>query len=308
MMDAHHIDEQAAGWLARQDRGEWAPSDQVALDDWLDQSTAHRTAYLRLAAAWQRADRLAELAGVEPRRRWPVWPAAIAACLVAMLAGTAWLLSTAPAAVHATALGGYEEVRLGDGSHVALNTDTRLLTVIDRGTREVWLDRGEAYFDVAHDKTRPFVVHAGKQVITVLGTRFSVRMDHGHVKVTVAEGRVKIDGDAAAAARPTLLTHGEVATVTDSGLLVTTETAEQLKDELAWRQGWLIFDDTTLAEAAAEFNRYSNRKLVIADPATGAIRIGGRFATGNVEGFARLMQTGLNLKITYRADAILISG
>lgn len=305
-MDANHIDEQAAAWLARQDRGEWSHADQTALDAWLGESTAHRTAYLRLAATWKRADRLAELSWVKPHRRWPVWPAAIAACLVAMLAGTAWLLSAAPAAVHATSLGGYEEVRLDDGSRVALNTNTRLLTVIDRGTREAWLDRGEAYFDVAHDKKRPFVVHAGRQVITVLGTRFSVRMNQGHLKVTVTEGSVKVDGDSAAA-RPILLKRGEVATVTDGGLLVTSETPERLKDELAWRQGWLIFDDTTLADAAAEFNRYSNRKLVIADPATGAIRIGGRFATGNVEGFARLMQTGLDLKVTYRADAILIS-
>lgn len=311
MANARDIEARAAAWLSRRDRGDWTRTDQAELDHWLDESIAHRTAFLRLESVWERADHLAE--GVTPplHRRVVAFlftrPAAIAACLTLCLVGAGWFVLTRPTVVHATEIGHRADIALADGSRLVLNTNTRLLTVVDRTTREVWLDRGEAYFQVVHDPDHPFVIHAGKQVITVLGTRFSVRLENGRFRLAVAEGRVRLDSNQAAA-RPMVLTPGKIVTATDGDVLVTSETPDQLESDLAWRQGWLEFDQVTLASAAAEFNRYSNRRLIITDPAVGAIRIGGRFATNNVEGFARLMQSGLRLRVEYRPDAILISG
>ena len=90
-------------------------------------------------------------------------------------------------------MGGREAVTLADGSRVTLNTRTRGRALVNEQERRFWLEEGEAYFEVAHDPARPFVVMAGKDRVTVLGTRFSVRYEDGRTEVTVLEGRVRLD-------------------------------------------------------------------------------------------------------------------
>jgi len=152
------------------------------------------------------------------------------------------------------------------------------------------------------------VVYAGSRRVTVLGTRFSVRRDGDQVQEVVAEGRVRVDPiHATAAARPAVVTRGEVVMAAPASTLVARRTAQDVANVLSWRQGAIVFDQTTLADAAGEFNRYNSTKLVIADPAAGAKRIGGSFEAGNVSGFARVLQRVFGLKVEQKGDQIVVS-
>ncbi len=320
---AAQIEAQAADWLARRDAGGWGAPQQAALDAWLAQATAHRVAYLRLASVWQRADRLTLLRNPrQPSVAVPGWAQAwarfstrrmaasllLAAALGGVLAASGLLR---PGTGYSTALGETKSVALADGSRVALNTDTRLRARMAERQRTVWLEQGEAYFEVAHDAQRPFVVEAGASRVTVLGTRFSVRRDGDRLKVVVAEGRVQVaalgSGAAAGAPRPAaVITRNDALVLAAGQLAVTHGSAEQVASQLGWRQGRLVLDDMTLAQAAAEFNRYNSVKLVVTDPTAAELRIGGSFNVDNVQGFARLLQQGFGLKVDIEKEEIRV--
>jgi transmembrane sensor len=211
------------------------------------------------------------------------------------------------ATYYVTRVGDHKTVTLADESQVQLNTATRLRASVTDTERVVWLDAGEAYFEVAHQAGRPFVVYAEDRRVTVLGTKFSVRRMGADVKVTVLEGKVRVD-------RPTgttipklvvlnpgeeLLAHGDSTVVVPANL-------ERVTAELTWRFGLLTFDGASLGDVVAEFNRYSRHKLE-ADARASAIRIGGVFDASNVEGFVRLLHEAYGLKIEQSGDEIKIS-
>lgn len=329
MMNAAEIEAQAADWLARKDGAGWSEQQELALQAWIAASTAHRVAYLRLAHVWQRADRLGSLQAPAQIQPEPIpepkpnsgngawhggWRIAAGVLLaVAIGAGvTGWRGQPGHADVYLTDIGNSRAVALADGTRVTLNTDTRLAVDMQSGSRQVRLERGEAYFDVAHDAARPFVIDAGTRRVTVLGTRFSVRRDSdGKVSVAVVEGRVRVEpaGPAAAnsPAAATILTRNDMELAEAGRTLVMHKSAAQIADELGWRDGKLVFDQMTLSQAAAQFNRYNRKQLVILDPAVGQIRIGGRFETGNVDAFARLLQQGFGLAVESHGDRIAVS-
>jgi len=306
MSSAERIENEAANWLARRDSGQWDETQQQAFDAWLDASTAHRVAWLRLGSVWERAGQLQHGGVARPRRlpRFSTWRIAAGFVLVAAL-GLMFALEGRhdPAQHYVTAIGENRIIALSDGSRLTLNTDTKLRTAIAGETRHVWLDSGEAYFDVAHDKSRPFVVDAGGTKITVLGTRFSVRRDGERTRVLVAEGRVRVSQ----AGKELVLTPNGAVSATEGRIVVSQLTAARTGNQLGWREGRLVLDQMTLGQAAEEFNRYNRRKLVIADPAAARMVIGGSFAPGNVEGFARLLEQGFGLQATMTADEITIS-
>lgn len=318
----------AADWIARRDGGRWTDAQQLELEGWLNASTAHRVAYLRLEAAWLRSDRLAALQvpKIAPAARpaapswWPAWANSMqfgwkiaAGFLLALglASSSGWWWSSHEDPGYQAALGERESVELPDGSRLLLNTDTQVRTSLGAKRRSVWLDRGEAYFEVAHDASRPFVVEAGAQRITVLGTKFSVRLlETGQVQVKVLDGRVRVEPKDASEANATasrVLTRNEVAVAEPDHLLVSRRTAEQIGSDLSWRQGRLVLDQMTLAQAAAEFNRYNHKQLVVEDAAAAGLRIGGSFEVGNVEAFARLLREGFGLQVHSDAKEIKIS-
>ena len=314
-MSAQLIEDEAARWLMRRDEPDWSPADQAALDAWLQGSMANKAAFWRLEHGWSAAGRLAATAhsGRETGKPWRrLATLALAASL--LLAFALGLVVLRPAAVthdrdmqrFATRVGERQAVALADGSRVELNTGTRLRAALAAGTRELWLDEGEAFFDVAHDARRPFVVHAGPRTITVLGTKFAVRLDRGRVQVAVSEGRVRID-QPATAGRSTSITRGDLAVADGSSLLVAENSVARVENNLSWRRGMLTFDQSSLGDAAAEFNRY-NRRHVVVDPGAAGIRIGGTFEASNVEAFGRLLRDAYGLDVEITPDEIRISG
>lgn len=306
--NAHTIEAEAAAWLARQDGAGWSALRQQELDAWLDADTRHRVAYLRLRAAWKEADALAGEAPGRARKpatlpRFSPWRIAAGVVLaVALGAQLVWMTGRQDVQHYATRVGESRIVALDDGSRIMLNTDSQLRAVADGG-RKVWLERGEAYFDVAHDPARPFIVEAGDSRVTVLGTRFTVRRTGDGVRVLVAQGRVRVASGGASVE----LAPNEEALAHDDTIARATHTAAQTGQRLAWREGRIVFDGTSLADAAAEFNRYNERKVVVSDPAVAGIAIGGSFAPANVDGFVRLLEQGFGLNARRDGNDIVIS-
>lgn len=311
MTPAVRIEEDAARWLLRREEPGWTEADAGALEVWLAESPAHQAAFWRLEHGWRRADRLAARPPAAPERK-PPWSrrfAPLAAALAALAGVAVWLGHDAAGRVYTTDVGGHEIAPLPDGTRVELNTDTKLRADVTREHREVWLDKGEAYFEVAHDKAHPFTIYAGKRKVTVLGTRFSVRRTGDEVQVTVVEGKVRVDPvEAQKPTPPTVLTPGQIAIAKGAATLVTPKTVAAAQSELSWRQGMLVFDQYTVERAAEEFNRYNRRKIVVTSPDAAAIRIGGTFETDNIDGFVELLQQGYGLKIEKTDDAVKITG
>jgi transmembrane sensor len=305
---------QAAAWLERRQRADWSGEDQAALDAWLAASPSHMISYLRVEAAWNRAHRLGVLrqpAHVEPaparRASRFLKFASVFAVTIALLGGGGAFYTWMPReSSYATGVGGHEILPLKDGSQIELNTDTVVRVSTNTAQREVWLDKGEAYFRIHHDAAHPFVVFAGNRRITDVGTAFLVRRDNDRVKVTLVEGRAQFE-NAQRADRPVMLKPGDVVTASANAVSVSKEDATGLTAGLGWRHGLLIFHYTTLADAAAEFNRYNSNKLIITDAGVGRMKIVGTFATNNVAAFADIAEDVLHLKVTHLADEIVIA-
>lgn len=336
----------AAEWLARRDGDGWTPADEEALARWLDAGIANRVAFLRLQAVWAESGRLQALgAGWQatqapprgwwqgspqarrelmleamasrppprPRHRKPMLPLALAASLLlacGLAIGWAWQQrAPASATTHMAAIGQVREVALEDGSHATLASDSLAEVRMSRRDRRIALRRGEVIFDVARDPKRPFVVEAGSRQVVAVGTRFSVRHDAQSMRVVVTEGTVRLQAhpDRAGSRPSALLPAGSVAEIRGDGVLVRSIAVADAERMLDWREGLLVFRDTTLADAATEFNRYNTRKIVVADARTGALRIGGSFRWDNADGFARLLGHGFPVNADISADRIVLS-
>jgi|SRR5580698_4071684 transmembrane sensor len=342
------IEAAAAEWLIRRDSQEWSSSDRVALEAWLNASTLHRVALLRLELAWEDTDRLKALAAgvrsdlppppgqwnltpffdqsdaesslARPAKKEPYWlrkgfRLALAASVLLVVAGG---LYTYQAGIftgdrYTTPVGAIESVSITDGSKVTLNTDSQIRVSLTDTERRVELKHGEAFFEVAHDAKRPFIVRAGNKRVIAVGTKFSVRRDgNDDIQVVVTEGKVRIEGareapgPGAGATANTFLTPGAIARASGGGVLVQRKTLPEAEEQLSWRSGILQFRNQTLADAIAEFNRYNSRKLVIDDPSIAALTIEGNFRSNNVDAFARLLETGYPIRLVDEGDRIIL--
>jgi len=191
--------------------------------------------------------------------------------------------------VYQTAVGERTSVTLSDGSVVTLNTRSRLVVSYTPERRDVTLVAGQAMFNVAKNAARPFVVTAGSRQVTAVGTAFDVRLDPKRVRVTLLEGKVKVE-----AARGTLwralpigersLTPGQQLVASNASPAVTVQAAD-VAEATNWRQGVVVFNDTPLVQAVEEINRYAADPITVGDAQLGALRINGRFRTSEPAAF-----------------------
>ena len=232
----------------------------------------------------------------------PVLRAVLAASLVlAIVLGWLRFDANSGGASYRTAIGGLSSVPVGDGSKITLNTDTEVRVKVSDRERRIELVKGEAFFEVARDARRPFIVHAQGQRVVAVGTQFSVRMQPDQLQVVVTEGRVRVEGKPSLLGDPqpiASLVAGNVARAHGKSIVVQETSLEKARQSLGWRSGHLVLDDTSLADAVAEFNRYNLRKLVISDPVISNITIGGNFQASNIDGFVRLLHDGFDVEAT----------
>jgi transmembrane sensor len=331
----------AAAWIARRECDDWSADDQLQLDAWIKASTDNRVAWLRVSAAWQQTSRLRSLTtsaphGAVPARddlRMPFFDsggtagmpsptssdkaphrthvrvrALAGGVVLAVAAIAAWYLLRVGPTYH-TEIGALQAVSLTDGSKVTLDTNTRIRVDVTQTERRVDLEQGEAYFEVAKDLARPFVVIAGDKRIVAVGTQFSVRNERGEVRVIVTEGRVRVERGAGDTMRHMMqLQAGSIAHAGPDAVLVEDQPIAELEQLLSWRTGRLSFDDSPLADVVAEFNRYNTQRIVIVDPAVAAIRVGGTFRATNIDAFVRLIASDFPITATRQGQEVILTG
>jgi transmembrane sensor len=189
-----------------------------------------------------------------------------------------------------TDIGERRIVALPDGSHVSMDSDSKVRVKYYKTARTLTLDRGRARFDVAHDPNRPFTVTAGPETVVAVGTSFNVERLQSTVLITLIQGQIVIKDDAStglAAAghgpdQSISLKAGEQLVV-PRNLRRAVVTAD-LQVATAWETGHLVFRDELLSDAVARVNRYIG-KPVIVDPSLAPIRISGVFNAGDVGSF-----------------------
>jgi transmembrane sensor len=226
-----------------------------------------------------------------------------------------------------TEVGQNRTVRLPDGSQVTLGGDTLLRASFNATSRHVELTRGEALFDVAKDRTRPFSVDTGTATVTAIGTQFNVRRREERVDIAVVDGAVVVEPlrqqtegaeqfahlpshEAAAAGRrpqheALRLMAGERAVVGSAGVRAGA-TFAAADAPIAWRSGRLVFEREPLREVVQDVNRYSRKPLALEDEGIGGLLFTGTVVNGNVEGWIASIQQVFSLDAVEQPDRIVL--
>ena len=200
-----------------------------------------------------------------------------------------------------TAIGSQKRITLADGSSVMLNTNSRLDVDFSAGRRNLRLVRGEAYFEVVHDKTRPFTVTANNYVVRDIGTAFDVHLQKaGLVEVRVTKGSVEVAPANNTPALGGAKSLGILVAGHDMVLGEKIERAEAVSRadmgrKLAWRQGQLIYTGQPLTEVLADISRYSDIKIELADPALQNLPVGGAFRTDQIEAIFTALENNFGI-------------
>lgn len=306
-------------WVAKQALGTLRGRDAAALRAWLVRPE-HRAAFERAAAAYSQAASFAAEPEIlqlraaaltsQPSRSSrglsrPLAAAAVLLVLVGVGAGASWWSTgAAPPTIadrgeaalpstkrYETHVGERRDVRLDDGSIVSLNTGSAMEVAYNPDRRDVRLLRGQALFRVAHNRAWPFVVTAGDRQVTAVGTAFDVRLDGGRVKVVLVEGKVQVAPLRRSPLQrliPSLATDDLTAgqqLVAAAGAARTEVAVADVQQATSWRQGQVTFRDDTLGSAVAELNRYSERRIEVADARLAALKVSGVFSTDRPDNF-----------------------
>lgn len=206
-------------------------------------------------------------------------------------------------------MGEVSQVGLQDGSKVTLNTASKIKVVFNNDERELWLTQGEAFFDIASDPNRPFLIHMKNKTVRVVGTKFNIKLSTSGFDIAVAEGVVKIEENTSqmnspVVIKPVVLKAGTMASFSNTSTLISNHNAETVNRAQSWRSGYLRFDDERLEKVIDSFNRYRNVKIVI-DDAAADLRISGVFKLS--DGDAILTALEATLPIDVRKDKEIIT-
>jgi len=325
-------DAEASAWLARRDRGLTA-AEQDAYLEWLRADPAHGPATKKQERAWSILDHLQQWRPAHsatpnpdllapPRSRRPYWLAAAGLALAATLA----VLITVPREAAPTGVAdraprreaivhpGPERRILEDGSLVELNRDARIEVLFTAAERRVKLVAGEAYFTVAKNPARPFIVEASGVAVRAIGTAFSVTLGQTDVAVLVTQGSVQVVDQT----RTTDLSAGQrtvvrlmrlrpahkAATVPPGPPQVQDVTPAEVERALSWQGMRLEFVEMPLSDVVTAFNRYNYRKLRVEEPEIAALLIGGNFRADNVDAFVRLLDSGFGITAEPNGDEL----
>jgi len=306
---AHEIAEQAAAWATKIDAGSIDPDTHPDLRTWLNANARHRGALLRAEGALSFIDRGRALAGVIPKPEpRPIWiRRKLLYAGAALAAGIACALVMLPGPQHYdTEIGEIRQVPLSDGSLVAINTQSDIQVGMHEKTREVTLTKGEAWFKVAHDKSRPFIVIAGRIRIRAVGTAFSVRRHDDGADVQVTEGTVET-WTTGEEDRKVQVTAGTKAYVAEYQPPKPITAPADIERSLAWREGQIVLEGETLDQAVAQFNRYNTKQLLITDQSLAQEKLVGQFRATEPGNFADAVATTLGANIKETGDTIQLS-
>jgi transmembrane sensor len=274
----------AADWLVRLRAPDLDEAQATQFDAWLSAHPANAAAYdtalgvmLELDAAAPEILRDIQAAPARParpdRRGWLIAGGLAAAATVALAVMPFSALAPATQSF-ATAKGEHRTVRLADGSTLELNAGSQLSVTLGRHERRVVMPQGEAVFDVAADKARPFLIDAGDRTVRVVGTRFDVRRRGAELSVTVERGVVEVRPSGELAGRVYRLHPGQRLDTSQGATAVQLSLADPQAVE-SWRTGRLIYRDQPLGDVVADLNEQFQQPIVLEDAALAQIRVSG---------------------------------
>ncbi len=335
---------EACGWIAQLETGDLTSEDLLAFKEWMGRSPAHRKAIRRLAHLSNDMNVLTEMA--EPlknaakayrsikgnTRRWFKMPHAIGVSLVALMmfsilffVNQTGYVENTPLMI-ATEVGVHREFKLSDGSTVMLNTNSELEVDFNAERRKVRLLKGEAYFQVAHNAKRPFIVYTGNQSVRAVGTAFLVRNIMKKIEVAVTEGRIEFTSPSVLTKNVSLNAQHDSSypsenltskVYLDAGEYLVSQrntpkevesiSIAELQRKLSWRNGMLDFSNTPLSEVIEDLNRYSSLNIVIADSELNNLKFGGMFRVNEMNSLFEALETTFNINVNYDKNSIHLS-
>lgn len=345
MADVHHLPDerqvlrQASEWIARLGADDVTAEERAHFEDWRNAHSLHGRTFDDLSDTWSRfaaarplvravafgqsmndtaAKVQAQKAAARSRWRGAAWAAAIGA--VTMLGWFA-AFHSGPVGTYATAIGEHATVSLPDGSTLELDSGSRATVNFSRRYRVVHLERGEAFFKVAHDVQRPFWVVGGGSWVRAVGTAFNVDLGVSGMLVTVSEGTVKVgavaplvqdlpfdDALLADERAISVLTAGHEAELHRGAVDIRSLTPVQLARAVSWRAGTLYFENQPLSEVVKELSRYTALHLVISDAHLRELPIAGTFQANprGVDSFLAMLDQGLGLTVHRETNEVVI--
>lgn len=309
----------AADWWAKRDRGLDAASEDL-FRRWRDASPVHRRAYEQIEARWRAA---AELDGSGTGRTRALGSApfylrrdaraGIAAASLAVVGATGLMLvperwrpnvisSPAQAQVFQTTVGEIRTVSLKDGSHVTLDTDTRVEVSVSPTQRHAKLDRGRARFAVARSET-PFLVSVNAGTITANAATFDVAAQERLASVHVFRGDVQIEEESSLSVpKPAAaLGSGQQAVLGNPA-----PSAGLPSTDDGWPQGMIALDATPIAAAIADINRYNRVKIRLDASDVGGRTMSGAFKARDPDGFAQAIAALHSLRLTRPTPDLIV--
>lgn len=280
----------AAAWVARLHSPARRALTDGALRHWLDEDADHRQAFHHAAGVWEDVAVAGRMYETRRIRRRSAALAAMVAVAASALTLAVWQTDEPPA-TYRTGVGEQHVTVLEDGSQVTLNTNSRLSVRYTGGAREVTLHEGEAFFEIAHDPDHPFIVHVDEREVRALGTSFVVFKAGGDVAVTLLEGKVSVglhrEGTGPAGADPGLVVLEPGQRWRLGSASVAQLTPLELESTVQWRRQEVVFNDTPLAAAVAEMNRYTADPLVLSGTEAAGRRVSGIFRIADTDSFIR---------------------
>lgn len=320
----------AAAWFARMRADDVSERERREFQRWLAEEPRHRRVYEHLEMLWsdlgahagtpEIASRLHEIPARRfptsrqrsPRRHVAAW--SVTAVLLMAVLVTGWLFwsTRQPTSnLYTTATGERRTLVLQDGSHVTLDTDTRLSVAFSPRTRQLTLIHGRAFFHVAKDRDRPFLVSTPDGIVRATGTQFSVYEHNDAVEVTLVEGHVIVTPhDHANQRGPVIAMRAGQRLLMGNGYPTPRLESAQANTDTAWLSGKIVFNDAPLPSAIAEFNRYTTDKIVIGDDSLRSIHVTGVFRTDDNRGFVDALKISYDLSAVERGTStvVLVAG
>lgn len=329
--DVRKAEREASEWIARLNADDVSTDDRARFEAWRAAHPLHARAYEELSDTWRHftdagplvravsfAQSMNEATEVpRSRRRWAL-AATAAAVVVTLLAGL-YAARLASETRFRTGIGEQATISLPDGSTMELNSNSLARVEYSPNSRVIRLERGEAFFKVAHDIQRPFWVVGGGSWVRAVGTAFNVYEGPAGVLITVSEGTVKVGSaepllgaapsDSAVSGTPaSVLTAGQQA-----DLLGTTTTTRKLSSvelarSVAWRDGTLYFENRPLSDVVEELGRYTTLQLVVEDEKLRNLPVGGTFQANpqGAETLLTMLQKGFGVSIRREGDRVYI--
>jgi transmembrane sensor len=311
--------QQASEWLLRMENPERTEEDVNEWLRWCDADPHNLAAFEAFQKDWRDLDALKgdliqqteRLLNSKVQRRWLMASAAVAAGLAVVALSVSLLTRERGLPVPRQQVAAAQTNRaatLPDGSRVILSAETSINVDFNGPRRNLDLSAGEAYFKVQHDRSHPFVVHAGDISVTAVGTAFDIRRESNRVAVTVEEGTVEIAGSAfAKIGLPTTwrAEAGYQLTYSSNGrtaMITSVDTSSALE----WRSGELAYVWEPLGAVVEDLNRYSEHKVVIKDPAIAALHFTGTVFTASVSDWVKAIEQAYPVRADSAANGDIV--